>query len=63
MQALVAQGVPIGTAFAFMMATVGLSLPEALILKKVMSVKLLALFFGLVTTGIVLIGYLVNLLF
>lgn len=62
-QALVLKGVPIGTAFAFMMATVGLSLPEALILKKVMSLKLLAIFFGTVTTGIILIGYLLNILF
>lgn len=63
LQALVLKGVPIGTAFAFMMATVGLSLPEALILKKVMSLKLLAIFFGTVTTGIILIGYLLNILF
>jgi len=44
MQALVSVGVPMGTALAFMMATVGLSLPEALILKKVMSIKLLAMY-------------------
>ncbi len=62
-QALALKGVPIGTAFAFMMATVGLSLPEALILKKVMSLKLLALFFGIMTVGIMLIGYIINLFF
>ncbi len=62
-QALVLAGVPIGTAFALMMATVGLSLPEALILKKVMSLRLLALYFGMITIGIILIGYLVNALF
>ena len=62
-QALVVKGAAIGTTFAFMMATVGLSLPEALILKKVMSVRLLAAFFGFVTVGIILIGYLVNGLF
>lgn len=62
-QALVLKGVSIGTAFAFMMATVGLSLPEALILKKVMSLKLLAAFFGTITLGIILIGYLINFLF
>lgn len=62
-QALVLAGVPIGTAFAFMMATVGLSLPEALILKKIMSLRLLALYFGTITVGIILIGYLVNALF
>jgi uncharacterized membrane protein YraQ (UPF0718 family) len=60
MQALVGVGVPFGTAIAFMMATVGLSLPEALILKKVMSLKLLALYFGTVTIGIICIGYLFN---
>ena len=62
-QALVLKGVSVGTAFAFMMATVGLSLPEALILKKVMSLKLLAAFFGTVTVGIIAIGYLINFLF
>lgn len=61
MQVLVAKGVAVGTALAFMMATVGLSLPEALILKKVMSLRLLAIYFGVVTIGIVMIGYLINL--
>jgi len=59
-QALVAKGVPIGTALAFMMAVVGLSLPEAMILKKVMKLKLLLTFFGIVTVGIIFIGYLFN---
>jgi len=59
-QALVVKGVPIGTALAFMMAVVGLSLPEALILKKVMKIKLLLVFFGIVTIGIIFIGYLFN---
>lgn len=63
MQALVIKGVPIGTALVFMMATVGLSLPEALILKKVMSLKLLAMYFGVVTTGIIIIGWIINFLF
>lgn len=61
-EALVAKGVGIGTALVVLMATIGLSLPEALILKKVMSIKLLAAFFGLVTVGIILIGYTINLL-
>jgi len=61
MQALVGVGVPFGTALAFMMATVGLSLPEALILKKAMSFKLLVAYFGVVTVGIIIIGYLFNL--
>jgi len=59
-QALVAKGVPIGTALAFMMAVVGLSLPEAMILKKVMKLKLLLTFFAIVTVGIIFIGYLFN---
>jgi len=62
-QALVAKGVPLGTAMAFMMAVVGLSLPEALILKKVLKWQLLAWFFGVVTIGIIVIGYLFNWIF
>jgi len=59
-QSLVVKGVPLGTALAFMMAVVGLSLPEALILKKVLKWQLLATFFGVVTFGIILIGYAFN---
>lgn len=62
MQVLVAKGVPIGTALAFMMATVGLSLPEATMLKKVMTLKLIALFFGLIGLFIIISGYLFNLI-
>lgn len=62
-QSLVVKGIPIGTAFAFMMATVGLSLPEALILKKVLQWQLLTTFFGIVTIGIIAIGYLLNIIF
>lgn len=60
-QALVAKGVPLGTALVFMMATVGLSLPEALMLKRVMKLKLLLMFFGLVTISIIILGYIFNL--
>jgi len=59
-ESLVNKGIPLGTALAFMMATVGLSLPEAMILKKVMSIKLLAIFFGLTAFGMTAIGYLFN---
>jgi len=59
-EALVAKGVPLGTAIAFMMAVVGLSLPEALMLKKVMQTRLLATFFGSVGVAIVALGYLFN---
>ncbi len=61
MQSLVEKGIPLGTAMAFMMAVVGLSLPEALILKRVMKMKLLISFFGITTFNIVIIGYLFNL--
>ncbi|HFC11170.1 MAG TPA: permease [Candidatus Kaiserbacteria bacterium] len=59
-ESLVSKGVPIGTALALMMAIVGISLPEALILKKVIKWQLLAIFFGIVTIGIILIGYFFN---
>lgn len=62
-QVLVAKGVPIGTAIAFMMATVGLSLPEATLLKKVMTFKLILIFFGVVALFIVFSGYFFNLIF
>ena len=58
--ALFTKGVPLGTALAFMMATAALSLPEAIILKRAMKPKLLALFFGLVAIGIICVGYLFN---
>ncbi len=61
-ESLIAKGVPIGTGLAFMMGVVGLSLPEALILKKVLKLPLLLAFFGTVTIGIILIGYLFNFL-
>jgi len=60
-QVFVAKGVPLGTAIAFMMATVGLSIPEATLLKKVMSLKLIAIFFGIVTLCIIISGYIFNL--
>jgi uncharacterized membrane protein YraQ (UPF0718 family) len=60
MQALVGKGVPLGTALAFMTAIVTISVPEALILRKVMRWQLLAMFFGITIVGIMLIGYLFN---
>lgn len=59
-QVFVAKGVPLGTALAFMMAVVGLSLPEATLLKKVMTWKLIGIFFGTITIFIILLGYLFN---
>ncbi|WP_458626135.1 permease [Winogradskyella sp. PC D3.3] len=61
-QVLVAKGIPLGTAIAFMMGVVGLSLPEAMLLKKVMTLKLIAIFFGVVTLCIIISGYVFNLL-
>ena len=63
MEALIGKGIPMGTALAFMTATVTLSIPEALILKKAMKWQLLAIFFGITTIGIMLIGYLFNFFF
>jgi uncharacterized membrane protein YraQ (UPF0718 family) len=62
MEVLVQKGIPIGTAIAFSMAVVGLSVPEALLLKKVMTTKMLFLFFGVVTACIIVSGYLFNLI-
>lgn len=59
-QVFVAKGVPLGTAIAFMMAVVGLSLPEATLLKKVMTWRLIGIFFGVVALFIILSGYLFN---
>jgi hypothetical protein len=59
-QVFVAKGVPLGTGIAFMMAVVGLSLPEATLLKKVMKWKLIGIFFGTITGCIILLGYLFN---
>ncbi|MFH2028508.1 MAG: permease [Nanoarchaeota archaeon] len=56
------KGVPLGTALAFMMATAALSLPEAVILRRAMKLKLIMVFFGIVALAIVLTGYLFNVL-
>lgn len=59
-EAFVQKGVALGTAISFMMAVVGLSLPEATMLKKVMTWKLIGIFFGAVTLLIVLSGWVFN---
>ncbi len=61
-EVFVSKGIPIGTAIAFMMAVVGLSLPEAALLKKVMTWKLIAIYFGTVTLFVITSGYLFNLI-
>jgi len=62
-QVLVSKGIPLGTAIAFMMGVVGLSLPEAMLLKKVMTIKLIAIFFSVVTVCIIISGYVFNIIF
>jgi len=59
-EALVLKGVGIGTALSFMMAVTALSLPSMIMLKKVVKTKLLVIFAGIVTVGILIIGYTFN---
>ena len=59
-EALVNKGMPMGTVLAFTMAVTALSLPEIVILKKVLKPQLLAVFVGLMTMGIISIGYIFN---
>jgi uncharacterized membrane protein YraQ (UPF0718 family) len=60
-QALLDKGAALGTVLAFMMSVVALSLPEAIILRKVLKPRLIATFFGVVAAGILLVGYIFNL--
>lgn len=62
-QALVGKGAALGTALAFMMAVIGLSLPEMIILRKVLKIRLIATFVAIVATGILFVGYLFNMIF
>lgn len=57
---LIEKGVSLGTALAFMMSVIGLSLPEIIILKKVLKGQLIAIFVGVVALGIVIVGLLFN---
>ena len=59
--ALMEKGASLGTVLAFMMAVVGLSLPEMVILRRVLKPQLIAIFVGVVALAIILIGYLFNL--
>ncbi len=61
-EALLGKGAALGTVLAFMMSVIALSLPEMVILRKVLKPKLIAVFIGVVTTGILMVGYLFNLL-
>ncbi len=62
-QALLEKGASLGTALAFMMSVIGLSLPETIILRKVLKLPLIFLFVGVVGTGILLVGYIFNLIY
>ena len=62
-EALIGKGAALGTVLAFMMSVIALSLPEMIILRKVLSVKLIAVFVGVVGTGILAVGFLFNALF
>jgi uncharacterized protein len=62
-QALLEKGASLGTVLAFMMSVIGLSLPETIILKKVLKIQLIAVFVGVVATGIIIVGYLFNFIF
>jgi uncharacterized protein len=61
--ALLEKGAALGTVLAFMMAVIGLSLPEMIILRKVLKMQLIAVFIGVVSVGIVTLGYLFNFIF
>jgi uncharacterized membrane protein YraQ (UPF0718 family) len=60
---LIEKGVPLGTALAFMMAVIGLSLPEMIILRKVLKLRLIFTFVGVVSLGIVIVGYIFNMIY
>jgi uncharacterized membrane protein YraQ (UPF0718 family) len=62
-QALLAKGAALGTVLAFMMAVIGLSLPETIILRKVLRPQLIAVFVGVVGLGILCVGYVFNAIF
>jgi uncharacterized membrane protein YraQ (UPF0718 family) len=59
-QALLAKGAALGTVLAFMMSVIALSLPEMIILRKVLKLRLIAAFAGIVGAGILIVGYVFN---
>jgi len=63
LQALLEKGAALGTALAFMMSVIGLSLPEMIILKKVIKLPLIIIFVSVVATGIMIVGFLFNLIY
>jgi len=61
-EALIGKGAALGTTLAFMMSVIALSLPEMLILRKVLKMRLIVTFVGVVALGILLVGYLFNII-
>lgn len=62
-QALLEKGASLGTVLAFMMSVIGLSLPETIILRKVLKMRLIVVFVGVVAVGIIVVGYIFNLIY
>jgi hypothetical protein len=62
-EALLGKGAALGTVLAFMMSVIALSLPEMIILRKVLTIRLMAVFVGVVAAGILAVGFLFNALF
>ncbi len=62
-EALITKGAALGTVLAFMMSVIALSLPEMIILRKVLTIRLIAVFVGVVGSGILAVGFLFNALF
>ena len=62
-EALLGKGAALGTVLAFMMSVIALSLPEMLILRQVLTLRLIAVFIGVVASGILAVGFLFNILF
>ena len=60
---LIEKGASLGTALAFMMSVIALSLPEAIILKKVLKIQMIFIFFGIVGFGIMLVGFIFNIIY
>jgi uncharacterized membrane protein YraQ (UPF0718 family) len=61
-EALIGKGAAIGTVMAFMMSVIALSAPEMIILRKVLKPRLIAVFAGIVASGIVVVGFVFNLI-
>ncbi|PKN38968.1 MAG: hypothetical protein CVU62_01855 [Deltaproteobacteria bacterium HGW-Deltaproteobacteria-2] len=63
LQALLEKGASLGTALAFMMSVIGLSLPEMIILRKIIKLPLIVIFISVVATGIMIVGFLFNIIY